>query len=196
MMRISGGEFRGRTLLSPKTTLVRPSSSRLREAVFNICQGEVEDAHMLDLFCGSGLMGLEALSRGAVSVVAVDNAKSSLDVAKRNAELLGVSDKFRARGGDVLKVLDSLIAEKAQFELIYCDPPYQKGKVAVGKVFLGLASLKKVAESELCVGRLFVEDSALAPYQLEEGARLGRLVLKSKRLYGDSCVYEWLREDA
>src|SRR3954452_17001962 len=118
-MRIVAGEHRGTRIFAPKGTDTRPTSDRTREAAFNLI-GPVEGATVLDLFAGSGAMGLEALSRGAASAVFVENDREALRAIDRNL------DKLRVTGARVVPrdALQALATDRATYDLILCDPPY------------------------------------------------------------------------
>ena len=118
-MRIVGGEHRGARIFAPKGRDTRPTSDRVREAAFNLV-GPVDDAAVLDLFAGSGAMGLEALSRGAASATFVENDRDACRVIDRNIE------KLRVTGARVVQqdVLRALAMDRRTYDLILCDPPY------------------------------------------------------------------------
>lgn len=122
-IRITGGSFRGRQIASPLTSKTRPTSSKIREALFNILQG-VEGFRVLDLFAGSGGVGIEALSRGAESLDAVEKnarqARSLFDSCKA----LGISDKVRVSVMDVFEFREKALKEGDRYDLIYADPPF------------------------------------------------------------------------
>lgn len=117
-MRVITGSARGRKLKEPKDMAVRPTTDMVKEAVFNIIQGDVEGRRALDLFAGTGQMGIEALSRGAAEVVFVDAARDSVRLVRENLALCG----FEAR----VEQTDSLAYLKrcGKFDLIFIDPPY------------------------------------------------------------------------
>ncbi|MCL2630753.1 MAG: 16S rRNA (guanine(966)-N(2))-methyltransferase RsmD [Firmicutes bacterium] len=123
-MRIIGGKFKGRTLISPQGNAVRPTTDRIKEAIFNLVQNEVLGAKVLDLFSGSGAIGIEALSRGAKSVDFVDNAKISIDALSKNLEKVQgeVSVVFR----DYRSALSDFALRGHEYDLIFLDPPYNK----------------------------------------------------------------------
>ena len=124
MLRITGGRFRGRKLAPLAGRDVRPSPSRLRQAVFDILH-EVEDLRVLDLFCGAGTFGFEALSRGATSVTFVDRSPRSLSIVRRNADLLGATESVRLLHADALKPSPRVLEALAEpFDLAYLDPPF------------------------------------------------------------------------
>ncbi|PCJ03271.1 MAG: 16S rRNA (guanine(966)-N(2))-methyltransferase RsmD [Alphaproteobacteria bacterium] len=128
-MKIVAGHFGGRKLFVPKNNDIRPTSDKIRGAVFNMLQsrGVLDGAHVLDAFCGTGALGLEALSRGASSCVFMDKARDSLSLAQDNAEMLGVEAEFFLR--DATNI--SARTEKTPaYNLVFLDPPYAKGLVS------------------------------------------------------------------
>ena len=124
-MRIVAGEFGGRRLVAPKGDIARPTQDRVREAWFSILGDAVEGARVLDLFAGSGALGLEALSRGAVSVDFVEKARPSLLALEANIETLGVGSVAKIRKGDALKFAEGL--DTGTYDLVFADPPYDLG---------------------------------------------------------------------
>jgi 16S rRNA (guanine966-N2)-methyltransferase len=124
-MFIIGGLYRRQRLNTPKGTQTRPTASRLREALFNICQHSIEGARFLDLFAGSGAMGFEALSRGAQSATFIDSHRDAIRCIQHNAVHLGVQSKCQILHGDVLSQLKGLERQGKTFTIIYADPPYR-----------------------------------------------------------------------
>ncbi|HEX2582661.1 MAG TPA: 16S rRNA (guanine(966)-N(2))-methyltransferase RsmD [Chlamydiales bacterium] len=122
-LRIVGGLFRGRILKSPKGAQTRPTTSLLREAVFNIAASWVENARFLDLFAGSGAMGLEAISRGAAFATFIEKDKRTAACIRENAALLAVEAKVQILALDAKRALSQLLSP---YDLIYIDPPYEK----------------------------------------------------------------------
>jgi len=121
-MRIQSGSARGRKLVVPVGTITRPTTDRAREAVFNslFSAGGVEDATVLDLFAGSGAMGLEALSRGAAHATFVETNRQALDVIQENIATLGFADRATIVTFDAVRY----IASASAFDVVICDPPY------------------------------------------------------------------------
>jgi 16S rRNA (guanine966-N2)-methyltransferase len=117
-MRVVAGELGGRRLHAPRGGVVRPTSDRVREAVFSIL-GDVEGAAVLDLFAGTGAMGIEAISRGAAHATLVDKA---VGAAARNVGALGIDDRVRIVRADARTFLGR---DDGQYDLIFCDPPYR-----------------------------------------------------------------------
>ena len=128
-MRIIGGELKSRKIRFPKSRLTRPMTDRSKETVFNILGGLVIGKHVLDLYAGSGSLGLEALSRGALDVTFVDRADWSTRVIKKNLEELGLQAKGRVLEGDVFRSIDKLEKGGHLYSLIFVDPPFQQGLV-------------------------------------------------------------------
>lgn len=122
-MRIIAGRFRGHHLFSPDGDSVRPTTDRVREAVFSILGGRCDEACVLDLYCGTGALGLESISRGAASVMFVDKSRKSLALAQKNAGLLGVEASFLL--ADLPGQLGRVKPARA-FDLVFMDPPYHR----------------------------------------------------------------------
>lgn len=126
-MRIIAGVYKSRRLSVPPGPDIRPTSDKVRGAIFNALGSRmvIEGTHVLDAFCGSGALGLEALSRGAASALFIDSARKSLDCAKGNAAALGTDDACTFLQKDVLKLGD-LPAAQNPFDLVFLDPPYRQ----------------------------------------------------------------------
>lgn len=121
-MRVIAGTCRGRTLRAPDGTGTRPTGDRVREAIFDILGSlmSLDDLAVLDLYAGSGALGIEALSRGAARAVFVDQAPAALAAVRANLEALGFQDSGRVVRGDAL----AFVARGEPFDLALCDPPY------------------------------------------------------------------------
>jgi 16S rRNA (guanine966-N2)-methyltransferase len=124
-MRIVAGAWRGRQIKAPSGDLVRPTGDRVREAWMSIVNASLPDASVLDLFAGSGALGLESLSRGAREAHFVENAAKSLQVIAANIRTLDAGDRAIVHRADAVKFLDKLGAE--HFDVAFADPPYDKG---------------------------------------------------------------------
>ena len=123
-MRIIAGERRGKVLLSPEGTDVRPTTNMVKESVFNILQFGIEGRRFLDLFAGSGQMGLEALSRGAREAVFVDSSRDSIRVIEKNVAAAGFKDRAKVVGADFAGYLR---AGRETFDIAFIDPPSRAG---------------------------------------------------------------------
>lgn len=143
-MRVVAGSARGRRLVVPTGRTVRPTSDRVREATFNALMslGLVEGATVLDLFAGSGAMGIEALSRGARRAVFVDRDRRALDAVRRNLDATGLDSLAQVVAGDAL----SWIADAEPADLVILDPPYRFDRW--GELFAGVGAAALVIESD------------------------------------------------
>lgn len=140
-MRIIGGKYRSRVLSEFAGENVRPTSDRAREALFNILSLKIYGARVLDLFAGSGALGIESLSRGAKEVVFNDYSKDSIAIVKKNLTTLKITvggEEAKVVQGDYLACLEQA---RGQFDLIFIDPPY--------RMDYGEKALKKIAERGL-----------------------------------------------
>ncbi len=135
MMRIITGTARGTKLLSPEGQTTRPTSERAKMGIFNILQFDLDSRRVLDLFAGSGQMGLEALSRGAKEAVFSDYGEEAIKVVKANIQKTHMEDRSRVIRGDYKKILRDLEG-KGQFDLIFLDPPYRSGYLDSALVLL------------------------------------------------------------
>ncbi len=127
-MRIIAGEWKGRRLKALKGRDIRPTSDRVREAWMSALGPDLPGARIVDLFAGSGALGLEALSRGALEVFFVERARGALRVLRRNVDLVGAGDRCRILSRDVYRFLDR--AEAGDFDIALADPPYGEGHAA------------------------------------------------------------------
>ncbi|MFP5212324.1 MAG: 16S rRNA (guanine(966)-N(2))-methyltransferase RsmD [Acidobacteriota bacterium] len=182
-MRIVAGSCRGRKLQAPKGDLIRPTADRVREAVFSIIARHIAGARVLDLFAGTGALGLEALSRGAAGATFVDQSPEALKLIGANIELCRARDRARIERGEIQQVLRRLTEAGAVFDLIFMDPPYGKGYVEKALGLLG-----PVADhSALVVAEHHVKDAV--PEQLGDWRRT------QERRYGDTAVSFFVMDD-
>ena len=183
-MRIITGSARGCRLKTPKgAEVTRPTADRVKESLFNILGQMVAGRKVLDIFAGTGNLGLEALSRGAESAVFVDKATAKL--ITENLQLTRLQEKGIVRSGDVFAELSRQAAGRAEFSLIFCDPPYHKG--------LWQQALRQIDASD----GLMAENGILV---VEHGAEendipeLSRLQLVHNRRYGHTTqlsFFQW-----
>lgn len=124
-MRIIAGQWRGRAIKAPRDDRVRPTGDRAREAWMSIVQPSLPGARVLDLYAGSGALGLEALSRGAESADFVDVAPASIKAIRENGAALGALDRMHIHRGEALRFAQKL--EAGAFDLAFADPPYHLG---------------------------------------------------------------------
>ena len=134
-MRVTTGKYRGRKLIENKYDHIRPTADVVKQAVFNKLAFVVLDSRVLDLFCGTGALGIEAISRGASEVVFADKDPRSVALTKSNLKNLGVVEKHRVITGDYKNVIKMLSGQN--FDIIILDPPYQSGvyEDAIQKIY-------------------------------------------------------------
>jgi 16S rRNA (guanine966-N2)-methyltransferase len=169
-LRIVAGELKGRRLAAPpqRSAAVRPTADRVRESLFAIL-GEVGGASVLDLFCGTGALGIEALSRGAGRATLVD---THVSLARRNVRELGLERHAEVVRSDALRYLRR---SRRRFDLIFCDPPYRLADRLEGELDSLIPG--RLAEG----GQLICESAARRPLELS-------LPLDAERRYGDTLV--------
>ena len=126
-MRVITGSARGAKLKAPKGMQTRPTADRIKESLFNILQTKVINAQVLDIFAGSGALGLEALSRGAKSAVFIDKSNDSIKIIKDNAQHTHLAENIDIWHGDALLGIKRLYNKNCLFDIIFCDPPYHMG---------------------------------------------------------------------
>jgi len=171
-MRIIGGTHRGRRIAAPKGGHTRPTGDRVREALFNLV-GPVDGASVLDLYAGSGALGLEALSRGAVRATFVESAPAAQRALRANVEALGAeAELVRA---DALRWLRTARPGARQYDLVFLDPPYRAAAALGGP-------LSELLPPVLAGGALVVSESdRRAPLDLT-------LTTTDERRYGDTLI--------
>ncbi len=181
-MRIIGGKYRSRVLAEFSGEDVRPTSDRVKESLFNMLSLQLAGARVLDLFCGSGSLGLESLSRGAKEVLFNDGAKSSLSIVKQNLTTL----KIPVGGEAKLSNLDYLVClgqAYGQFDVIFIDPPY--------RMDFGEKALEKISQKGL------LSDNGIAVYERDrpfEGKVFG-LEKYDERKYGKTYLTFFRKEN-
>ncbi|QAY62107.1 16S rRNA (guanine(966)-N(2))-methyltransferase RsmD [Xylanimonas allomyrinae] len=183
MTRIVAGSVGGRTLRVPAKG-TRPTSERTREAIFSRLahDGVLDGARVLDLYAGSGALGLEAASRGAAHVTLVDSARGAVEVARHNVSALGLGGRVRVVGGDAARHAAGLAATPGDgLDLVFLDPPYDLAEDALASVLAGLAVPGVLASGAVVV----VERSTRSP----EPAWPAGLAPTARKDYGETAVY-------
>jgi 16S rRNA (guanine966-N2)-methyltransferase len=170
-MRVIAGAHKGRRLTAPAGTATRPTSDRVREALFSILGARVAHARVLDLFAGSGALGIEALSRGALAATFVDVAPAAIHAIRRNLEGIEGGEVVRR---DALSFLRSARENDRQYDLVFLDPPYRQAATLGRK--LGEAVPAVVAPGGMVVS----ESDRRAPLDLPD--------LCDERRYGDTLI--------
>ncbi|MGB0951942.1 MAG: 16S rRNA (guanine(966)-N(2))-methyltransferase RsmD [Planctomycetota bacterium] len=188
MLRITAGEHRGRKLKVPKVEATRPLVERAREGLFNHLQEAVHDAVVWDIYAGSGILGLEALSRGAGAVLAVEFSRDAVRQIEENAALLRVEDRHRCLRADVYR-LPQMPGLGPAPNLLFFDPPYDdfrkggKRREKVWQLFLDLSQL--VAPGGCAV--VHTPRGILQEHEIEGLSGLER------RDYSNTSLYWWHR---
>ena len=187
-MRIIAGSYRSRTLKAPPGFSTRPTSDRLRETLFNVLAPRIQGATFLDLYAGSGAVGIEALSRGAVHATFVERAPAAIRILRGNLEDLGIKSGFRLYPGSVGAFLRNAVEDRPRpipYEVVYLDPPYdeeQEYKATLG--LIGGAAAVLLAQGGLVI----------AEHRRKQAfnERYGSLRLMRQLKQGDAilCFYE------
>jgi 16S rRNA (guanine966-N2)-methyltransferase len=177
-LRIIAGEFKGRKLQSVRGTKTRPTADRIREAIFNILAFQIQGATVLDLYAGTGAFGIEALSRGAKSVIFVDVDSDSISVLRENIKTFALESLTNIFRWDLSRNLNCLGSLGSAFNLIFMDPPYNKDMVETTLFNL------HCSQSMQNGARIVVEHSFLEPISK------GRLPfeISDQRGYGKTLV--------
>lgn len=175
-MRVIAGSLRGRRLTAPRGSDTRPTSDRVREALFAML-GDVGGASVLDLFAGTGALGIEALSRGAARALFVERDRAALRALRANLDALGLhGPRADVRAGDALRVLRDAQKRRETYDLVLVDPPYARA----GELEGALAELLPGVLSR-AGGRVAVESDRRAPLELA-------LAALRERRYGDTLI--------
>lgn len=178
-MRIIGGHDRGRRLRAPRGRGTRPTADRVRVSLFDVLGPGIAGARVLDLFAGTGAVGLEALSRGAARVVFVERDPTALGALRANLAAIGASRAAaRVLAGDVLRVMPGLGAEEGPFDVVFIDPPYATG--LAGRALAALAAARICREGTEVV----VQHSTRTALPPVEGLRPHRRA----RRFGDTAL--------
>lgn len=178
-MRIIGGKYGGRKLVSFKASHIRPTTDRVKEVIFNKLQFDMEGADVLDLFSGTGSLAFEALSRGANKVQAVEFSKASVQVIEKNRKLLSVGAELQVAPSDVFKFLKH---HEEKYDIVLVDPPFTK-KIAD-------EALQALAQSH-CLkqgSEVFIESTSQETVQ----DSYGPLLLKKRQSFGDKFLSHYI----
>lgn len=175
-MRVISGKSRGKKLVSLDGDNTRPTLDRVKEALFNIIQFEVKDAAVLDLFAGTGALGIEALSRGAKEAVFCDKVPDAIKVIKQNIINTNNLDKATIINKEYQEVLENLSKQNKKFDIVFLDPPY--------KTNLAIESLQKIIMSDLLTedGTIIIETDDINKER--EILKIEKVEIFDKRKYG------------
>lgn len=182
-MRVITGSARGCRLKELEGMETRPTTDRVKEGLFNIIQFDIEGRKVLDLFAGTGQLGIECLSRGAASAVFVDRRTDAVKLIRENLKATRLSDKARVVSGDSMEVLKSL---RESFDLIFLDPPYEAGLLEPAIAHIAkfdILSPHGIIVAEHPVGMAL--PALAAPYRLHRTYRYGKIALSLYRRGGN-----------
>jgi 16S rRNA (guanine966-N2)-methyltransferase len=198
-MRVVTGEAKGRKLKAPKTPGTRPIIDRVKTALFDILSVRVEDARFLDLFAGTGSVGIEALSRGAASATFIEMNYNALKLVRENLKITGLQDRAEVLHTDAFKFLQKYTAEKQslagsqkrEYDIIYVAPPQYQGMAARALQLLDNSQL--VPDTGLVIIQIHPKERSVVA-----AVRLTRLALTDERRYGSTLLmfYEVNREQS
>ncbi len=176
-MRIISGKYKNFTLYLPKNIKFRPTSELIKEALFSSLGNKIHDSYFLDVFSGSGSVGLEAVSRGASFVCFIENDRFALEILKKNIEKLNLKKFTRIYPYNFFQALKILFKEKRFFDIIFADPPYEEGFI---NKFLTAISKFMVLNEE---GILILQHS-----KREEVNFFRDFIIKKQLIHGDSII--------
>lgn len=184
-MRVISGKARGLKLNTPKNEDVRPTTDRVKESLFNIINGYIIDGEVLDLFAGTGSLGIECLSRGANKCVFVDVSKTSIDIVKSNIKKARVEDNAEILNIDYKSAIDKVKNKTYKFDIIFMDPPYYEN--------MFMDALKKIDESDILKddGIIVVEHDTKQKFP----ESIGKLIKDRSKKYGNTTLTFYCMED-
>ena len=180
-MRIISGSAKGRKLFTPKNMRVRPTADRVKEALFNILASMIGDfggIRVLDIFAGTGNLGIEVLSRGGTRAVFLDNHRDSAALIRKNLEMLGFAESARIIVQDAVVALKTLAKQECPFQLVFLDPPYRLGLTE--KVLEQLATSALINHASIVVAEFSSLEDIPTSY--------GELAEFDRRVYGDTAI--------
>jgi len=177
-VRIGGGEYRNQRLAGPRGAAIRPLREQVRLALFDTVRELVPEAQFLDLFAGTGAVGLEALSRGAAHAVFVDGSVQAVRLIRENIRRLGCAHRAEVVEGDVFTVLRSLVRQGRTFDLAFIGAPYGSGLAP--RTVQALAELRPLTPGSVVVAETFHKERIADLY--------GPLVLELRRTYGETVL--------
>ena len=177
-IRIIGGELKGRKLVTVRGIKTRPTADRVRESIFNILGDSVRGAWVLDLYAGTGAMGIEALSRGAESVLFADDHKAALAALEKNIKTCSLENRANTIKWNILNNLNIILSHRPTFNLVFIDPPYNKDMIQPTLSNLGMSRCLENG------ARLALEHSPLEPipenlpgYKISDQRRYGKTLV-------------------
>ncbi|WZL74798.1 16S rRNA (guanine(966)-N(2))-methyltransferase RsmD [Clostridiaceae bacterium 35-E11] len=183
-MRVIAGSLKGRRLKTPKGIETRPTTDRVKESIFSIIHAHIIDSIIIDLFSGTGNLGIEALSRGAEKVFFVDKNKNSIQLIKENIESMGLKSKSEILFCDALKAIKQLASLSHKFDIIFMDPPYSKGLI--------LPCMEAINAEDM----LKEDGIILVEHDTKDTLpdNVGRLIKRKEKKYGNTMISIYAEE--
>ena len=181
-MKILTGALRGHPILFKPNPHLRPTADKIRKAIFDMLRGSLEGARILDLFSGTGALGLEALSSGASFVTFVEMDEGQALTIEKNLEKLGLYEQGEVISSDALRAIEKFSNEDRQFDFVFMDPPYEEG--------LGLKALAALVQSKI------LSEEALIVFECRESETLphpDNLECAKDKVYGDTRIVIYRR---
>ncbi len=178
ILRVISGEARGHKLKTLKGSATRPTSDRVKESLFNIVSGYIQGSEVLDLFAGSGSLGIEALSRGAAYAVFADKSKESCGIIKENLAFTKFAEKSEVLFMGFTEALVKLASEGKKFDIVFLDPPYNKNFIQ--ETLKNLAKNDIIRDGGILIAEHHIDDE-LPEYS-------GKLKISRKQKYGDTVI--------
>ena len=177
-MRVISGDLKGRRLINPEGTMVRPTGSRVKEALFSILGDTIVDSTFLDCFCGTGNIGIEAVSRGAARAFFIERNPRVVEILKRNVKNLGLGDRVSVMTLDALKGIKAIGKLGVSADIIFLDPPYAYNRT--GEIIFSLLEHGVIAPAGVLIWQ---HSTKTVP-----GHSYGDLKPDSTRIYGDTGI--------
>ena len=177
-MRIISGKARGTKLYTLEGLNTRPTLDRVKESIFNIIQNEIQGANVLDLFAGSGAIGLEFVSRGAQSVILCDKSKDAIEIIKKNIEKTHMEESAQVVNMDFKMCLEKIKDQK--FDIIYLDPPYETNYI--------IESLEKIIKLDIIKEKSLIIIETDDEERIEKEIENIKVKIVDKRKYGRATI--------
>lgn len=184
-MRIISGIAKGKKLLSPLTMETRPTLDRIKESMFDIIQMKVYGSKVIDIFAGTGSLGLEAVSRGASNCILIDKSKDTYDLLSQNVINLKFEDKCKTFNMDSYKAIEQLGVEREKFDIIFIDPPYIKDMIP--PAFEIIEKYNMLLDDGIIVTKIDLKE------KLYEGTK--KIKLYNHRKYGNTIICFYKHEE-
>lgn len=178
ILRIISGEAKGHKLKTPKGTTTRPTSDRVKESLFNIIAPYLADAKVLDIFAGTGNLGIEALSRGAGEAVFIDKSPQCTDIIRENLIHTKLSHKAQILTGDAFNAISKLKGQGIKFDIVFMDPPYSKNMVQ--EALLSISDGVIIKDGTIVIAERDLDDPV--------DGEVGCLCLIRNQKYGDTVL--------